>query len=336
MRAWLIALAVAAQVLVLAAMAGEREWIFRHGEIVYLRTAPVDPRDPFRGDFVRLQYEANVVGIEGLDPALRGKPLERHTVLYTRLRPMGEGVYEAAGATLEPPAEGPYLRGRVEQHWRAGRQAAAGPVFVKYGIEQLYVEQGRGREIEERRGRRADLQVPMEVELALSGSGKAVIRGYRWSRLGIKLEVVRAPARRDRNAPPLLGPLSPKLRLTLANVSDAPLSIADPGEHCALRLVASEWMMESLAPADTGCEGRPAAPSDVIVLAPGQSHGMELDLAEPRWHVLADGKATEIGALTRVTQFRIEYRAPEGLAATPALWQGRLASPRFNATGVVD
>ena len=35
MRTRLVAAAVAAQVLVLAAMAGEREWIFRSGEIVF-------------------------------------------------------------------------------------------------------------------------------------------------------------------------------------------------------------------------------------------------------------------------------------------------------------
>src|SRR5688500_8738375 len=57
----LILAAVAAQVAVLAWMAAEREWVGRTGRTVYLRTAPGDPQDPMRGDYVRLDYEiANV------------------------------------------------------------------------------------------------------------------------------------------------------------------------------------------------------------------------------------------------------------------------------------
>ena len=50
MRKLLIVAAVAAQLLVLGWMAFEREWVVRTGRVVYLRTAPVDPQDPMRGD----------------------------------------------------------------------------------------------------------------------------------------------------------------------------------------------------------------------------------------------------------------------------------------------
>jgi uncharacterized membrane-anchored protein len=334
-----VLLAVAAQLLVLAWMAGEREWISRTGQVVHLRTAPVDPRDLFRGDFVRLQYEINSVPIEGADPAAEHPQRKRHEVIYTRLRPAGEGLYEAAGSGRSRPTEGPFLRGRTEDAWRFG-WSGGGHGFVKYGIEQFFVEQGGGLAIEQRRGNREGLQVPMEVEVAIGASGTGVIRGYRWSRLGIRLEVLRRPAPRDRNAPPPPGPLSPKLRLTLANASDASLAIVDPAGHCALHLVPVAWAAaaERVAPAhDCGRVERGAA--DLVVLAPGQSHGMELDLSEPRWHVLKDGKAIEIGALPGLAQFRIEYRAP-GPEALPddtnRIWRGRLASPSFNASGVVD
>src|SRR5437762_8338129 len=54
-------LVAALQVLVLAFMAGQREWIIRTGRPLTLRTAPVDPSDPMRGAFVRLTYEINHV-----------------------------------------------------------------------------------------------------------------------------------------------------------------------------------------------------------------------------------------------------------------------------------
>ena len=62
MRRKLVLLFVVAQVLVLAFMAGKREFIVHAGERIHLRTAPVDPRDLFRGDFVRLNYEVSSVG----------------------------------------------------------------------------------------------------------------------------------------------------------------------------------------------------------------------------------------------------------------------------------
>jgi uncharacterized membrane-anchored protein len=332
-RAWVV-LAILAQLLVLAWMAGEREWIQRTGQRLHLRTAPIDPRDLFRGDFVRLHYDVNSVRREDVDPALAAPSAERrrHAVVYTRLRPAGEGVHEAAGTSSTRPAEGLFLRGRTEDGWRMGWRGG-GHFLVKYGIEQLFVEQGTGRDIEERRGRRDQLQVPMEVEVAVSSSGTAVIRGYRWSRLGMKLEVLRRPAPRNRNAPAPDGPLSPKLRVTLANVSDAPLAVADAGEHCVFHLVPVEWAAISHAPASPACAD-PGLAARTIALGPGEMYSAEIDLSEPRWHVLEKGRPVEIGALPGLSQFRIEYRSPD--TAEASLWRGRMASQAFNASGVID
>lgn len=341
---YLVPLAVAGQLLVLAWMAGEREWILRTGQVVYLRTAPVDPRDLFRGDYVALQYDINTVPVQGIAPPTAAAPeRRRHEIVYTRLRPTGEELFEAAGAGTARPSEGLFIRGRTEDPWRFGWRGWAGGTAVKYGIEQFFVEQGAGLAIEERRGARNQLQVPMEVEVALSPSGTAVIRGYRWSRLGMRLEVVRRPAPRRPDAPPPEGPLSPRLRITLANTSDAPLAVVDFGDHCAFQLVPADTAPQvptapQPVPAASCGAARPTA-ADVITLAPGQAHGVELDLTEPRWHVLKDGKPVEVGTLGGTPRFRIEYRAPQP-DALPAeakhVWRGTMPSQAFNASGVVD
>ena len=332
-----VLLAALAQLLVVAWLASEREWIYRTGRVVYLRTAPIDPRDLFRGDFVRLQYEINSVRPEGIDPAAVAAPeSKRHEVMYTRLRPAGEGLFEAAGTGTTRPTEGVFLRGRTEDPWRLG-WPGRGHTFVKYGIEQLFVEQGGGKGIEDRRGRRDGLQVPMEVEVAIGSSGTAVIRGYRWSRLGMKLEMLRRPLPRQPNVPLPPGPLSPKVRVTLANVSDAPLAVVDPADHCAFHLVPLESVPAAQPSASQGCNVVTTA--DLITLAAGEAHSVELDLSEPRWHVLKDGKPVEIGALLGFAQFRIEYRAPETEGVPEGadnVWRGRMASQAFNANGVVD
>ena len=51
MRKAAIITAILAQVLILAWMAGQREWILRTAPRIWLRTAPLDPRDLFRGDY---------------------------------------------------------------------------------------------------------------------------------------------------------------------------------------------------------------------------------------------------------------------------------------------
>lgn len=337
MTKYFVLLAVAAQLLVLAWMAGEREWILRTGQVVYLRTAPVDPRDLFRGDFVRLHYEINNVRAENLDsPAAAAPGRKRHEVMYTRLQPAGEGLYDAAGTGTVQPTEGLFIRGRTEDSWRLGWRGA-GHTLVKYGIEQLFVEQGTGHAIEQRRGTRGELQVPMEVEVAIGRSGTAVIRGYRWSRLGMRLEIVRRPEPRRPNAPPPEGPLSPKVRVTLANTSEAPLSVVDFADHCAFHLLPVEWIPTPQPSATQACNAARPTAADVVTLAPGQAHSVELDLSEPRWHVLKDGKPMEIGALQGFSQFRIEYRVPETLPAEAKdVWRGRLASQAFNANGIID
>jgi hypothetical protein len=211
---------------------------------------------------------------------------------------------------------------------------------VRYGIEQLYVEQGSGLAIEQRRGTRVSVQVPMEVEVAIGRSGKAVVRGYRWSPLGVKLEIVRQAARRNR---PREGgpveepeaPLSPAVRVTLVNTSDAAVAIADTDRHCAFRLVPTAWTRADIAPANDACGGS-AGGVRVITLEPGESYVLDADLSSPRWHVVHDGKAMEIGALDEAAQLRIEYRAPDAVALAPGVWRGRLRTPRFTGNGVID
>jgi len=71
MRTKLIIAAILIQFLVLGWMACEREWIVRNGPTVWLRTAPIDPRDLFRGDYVTLGYEISTIPAEKFGPGLK-------------------------------------------------------------------------------------------------------------------------------------------------------------------------------------------------------------------------------------------------------------------------
>ncbi len=339
MRRKLVLCFILCQLLVLGFMAGKREYIRAYGQQIYLRTAPIDPRDPFRGDFVRLHYGLSRVNARDWRGTVKEHQDERGHQVYAVLRAGADDLYALDYLTDEQPAERVYLKGRTSS--RGGSGPGAG-VSVKYGIEQYFVEQGRGRTIEQRRGSRNKIQVPMEVRLAVGGDGTAVIRDYRWSRLGIKLEMLRV-TRRNRNRQPATPgqPLSPKVKVTLKNVSSEPLMIADPGPHCGFTMVAVNWSRQEYGPADHACETVVWRDADLRALQPEQEYAVELELSEPRWHVIWSGSTMEIGALPSPEMFRIVYQAPaQAQTASPQssgrLWLGELPSRAFNAVGRID
>jgi uncharacterized membrane-anchored protein len=337
MRRLLVLICIAAQVLVLGVMAGERELILGTGERIHLRTAPIDPRDPFRGDFVRLSYEISSAGPGKIRGELAEHAKEKGYQVYALLSKGPEDLYNLDYLTDEKPAEGIFLRGRISNEWRITR--GGGAVGVKYGIEQLFVEQGSGKDIERRRGTREGLQVPMEVEVAVSSGGTAVIRDFRWSRLGMSLKMLRFH-RRDRNTnlDEVTEPLSPKLEISLHNVSDAPLIVVDPGNHCGFRMERTTRVKRQYRTIYDGCEGIRVHDDDLFELAPGEVYTVALDLTDPRWHVSVDGNTGEIGRYANNDSFRIIYQAPipGPSAAGDTLWMGELPSSAFTAFRVLD
>jgi len=113
MRKPFIILAVILQLIVLAYMAGEREYILRIGKVIHLRTAPLDPRDLFRGDYVRLNYEISRIPANMIKGADRAAEIKKGTKIYVTLKEGPNGLYEPVNADLQKPQEGLYLTGRI-------------------------------------------------------------------------------------------------------------------------------------------------------------------------------------------------------------------------------
>ncbi|MFS0722978.1 GDYXXLXY domain-containing protein [Paenibacillus sp. 1P07SE] len=146
-RRVLLILLVALQIVVLGGMAFTYAAAGWYGQQIVLKTAPVDPRDLFYGDYVILEYE-----ISRLDVALwtggTGLPDARDTV-YVKLRRTsgGEGVYEAVEVSPSRPEADEneaVLKGKVTY---TGFNA----IQVRYGLERYYVQEGTGRALEEQR-----------------------------------------------------------------------------------------------------------------------------------------------------------------------------------------
>jgi len=340
-----VIVAMILQVAVLGFMAGEREWVVRTGRTVFLRTAPVDPRDVMRGDYVRLNYEMSRVprslcrGVLAVTNA-PGENTPRDLKVYALLREDEGGVVELTALSDELPHDGLFVRGRTDRTWD-------GRVAVRYGLEAYFMEQGKGLELEQSR-LRDGIQVPLEMEVAVGPRGLAVLKGHRWSALGIGLDLETIPDPQT-NRPNARIVVAAKVKLMNSGSND--LAIVDLPNGHSLALVSDvQWGQENwqwIAP------DQPAPKpikENVIVLKPGAIHTMRGDFRDPRWRVQGreEGKSNnlETRSLTDLrlnagARFRFEYRPPNratcaGLPNETIIWHGRMPTRAFNPGGAMD
>ncbi len=324
--------------LVLGWMAGEREWVLHTGRTIWLRTAPVDPRDPFRGDYVTLDYEVSTLPKAVRRDGLKDdKAPERGRQLYAVLREDEEGLAELDYATDQRPSGGLFLRGRTEYSWGGDAWRA------RYGIEAYFVEQGKGKVLEESRTR-TGIQVPLEMQVAVGRNGIAVLKGYRWGRLGIGLGFDALPPRPAGATQDWLLTQPLKLTLTLKNVSDQPLAIVDLPGHRAFRLEQSAQSLGTWRWVEADAPRPPLRDDYVKVLAPGAEYGVHFDFSDPAWQVVGEkGERKFLRELDWGPMFRLVYRPPTRAEAAAAnlrdaalLWHGYLLSRAFNGRQGMD
>ena len=333
----LVWLVIALQVGVLVWVAAEREWIMARADTVWLRTAPVDPRDLFRGDFVALEYEIGHPSQALIEP-LKEVFDSKYSQVYACLSTDAHGIARIQSFALDLPAGELCIRGRVGRHlqrdWRS-RSA------VVYGIEKYFVPQGTGYALENQRGERDDWQTPMEVEVALSSKGTPVIKGHRWSEMSVRLSVLEAGQNARNTNEPVRR--SPKVRMSLRNNSDQPVMLVDDANHCAfaLRMVDRNRRQgdQHVDWAGRDCKAWQLGELTYAVLAPEGTYSVEIDFADAAWFVQGEDKAVELADFNQNwVQYRLVYSPPDVELPEGQLkvWQSALQSAAFNSGGRVD
>ena len=147
-----IALAAVVMFGVLGEMILSRTVGYANAQRITVETAPVDPRDFFRGDYVTLNYdfaqttgtrttwEGDVRHDETLfdTDELKDHQLKGRTV-YTVMKKAPDdpnGLWRPVKMTLEKPKNGVFLKGYCDGF------------RVEYGIDSFYVQEGTGQKIE--------------------------------------------------------------------------------------------------------------------------------------------------------------------------------------------
>ncbi len=153
-------LAFALQVAVIFILIIVKLSVLESGTGVFLRIAPVDPRDPLRGDYVTFQYEISRVSsykVRGEDI----RKLHNGDVLYVILQE-GNPYWYIDYASTERPSTNEnriFLKGKIVQGAQSpldtfqqhiGTSTNPRPVRIdrdltlSYGMEQYYIPEGAG------------------------------------------------------------------------------------------------------------------------------------------------------------------------------------------------
>jgi uncharacterized membrane-anchored protein len=140
---------VAAQAVLPLTLIAWNEQALASGTHVTLKTAPVDPVDPFRGRYVTLNYEISAIP-SGFGPS---------AVVYVPLTDAGD-TWLGGTPTSTQPDEGVFIRGRVGQSGR-----------IEFGIERYFTDEDEARRLE--------VAGPLLVDVVLDEHGAARIAGVR-------------------------------------------------------------------------------------------------------------------------------------------------------------
>jgi uncharacterized membrane-anchored protein len=153
------------QTAVLGYVIESRAAILRNGTDVLLKTAPVDPRDFLRGDYVVLNYDISSVPVQSITGEIPTEPGERS--LWVRVKQGEGGFWGVVESSFQPlPAQEATSVLHTRPFYSYGT-AQTESIHVDYGIERYYVPEGAGLALEQAR---QEGEVSIAVRVAADGT----------------------------------------------------------------------------------------------------------------------------------------------------------------------
>jgi uncharacterized membrane-anchored protein len=169
-----LVLAFLLQAGLLAWLLADRALLIAHGREIRLAVKPVDPRDLLRGDYVVLSYALSSLQtnqLEGDDDFFRGDPV------YVTLVPEGDEWKAVSMAKAPPGGDAVFLKGTVTDVTDLGDNCGGARCAIytaDYNLEQFFVPEGEGRELEKLRN-----DQKLTVDVALAADGRAALKRLR-------------------------------------------------------------------------------------------------------------------------------------------------------------
>jgi len=162
-----------AQTAVLAGMVADRVRLLKTGREITLPIVPVDPRDLFRGQYVRLGYTISRVPVNLLEGPLP-KP---NAAFYVTIERKPDGAWVPIKLSRTRIEESSPDRIALKARAMHGRlyenpNTPNAVHMVKYGIESYFVPEGQGPRLEA-----LAIDKKLAARIAVDGGGNAAIKG---------------------------------------------------------------------------------------------------------------------------------------------------------------
>ena len=155
-RAYFFVLAVAAQLLILAAVPAQKIYTRATGRSVMLQMRPVDPYNMLSGYYATLNYEiASPSSFADSGAFANGERV------YAVLERRGDGLWRPVSLSKSYPADLPENRIAVRGRYTYSR--------VEYGIEEFFIPEDKRAEIEQGLWKNRD-QVRVEIKVDSKGN----------------------------------------------------------------------------------------------------------------------------------------------------------------------
>ena len=145
-----VAVAMLAQWLVPAAMIARYESVLQQGTSYRFNVQPVDPADPFRGRFVRLNFAAQSGGVSNGVYAGSSDSFSHNDTGYALLAIGSDGLANVQTVLAQPPAQGDYTGEDKGDYikvtvWRANDEEYG----VQFPFNRYYAEEKTAPKIEQ-------------------------------------------------------------------------------------------------------------------------------------------------------------------------------------------
>lgn len=163
-----IAIVAALQLLALGYMVFDRVRLVKTGTEIVLPIVPVDPRDLFKGDYVRLGYPISrpaAVEFDGPEP-------ERNAWAYAVIEPVADPAQGWKVVRISSAYPRTLAAGQVALKAKAPAGWNRKTPFLHFGLERYYVPEGTGLALE-----KMAAEKKLAAIVAVDRSGNAAIKG---------------------------------------------------------------------------------------------------------------------------------------------------------------
>lgn len=115
------------------------------GEEVLLKIRPVDPRDPFRGDYITFQYDISRIKGNSFYSLGSREKIKYGDKIYIPLAKKGNYWIKDGSVSKDNPNAGVFIKGAIKDiKWKGDLPEE---IFVSYGIEEYFIPENSGRNV---------------------------------------------------------------------------------------------------------------------------------------------------------------------------------------------